>query len=44
MKVRIAGRGAEPVTCPEALMATPTLTEPPSVPRSCIVVPSHRKA
>ena len=25
-------------------MATPVLTEPPNVPRSCIVVPSHRTA
>ena len=33
-----------PVTCPEALMARPLLYLPPSVPRSCIVVPSHRKA
>ena len=35
---------AWPVTCPEALMARPSLYVPPSVPRSCILVPSQRKA
>ena len=38
-----SGKSAKPVTCPEALMAPPKPNKPPSVPRSSIVVPSHRK-
>ena len=32
------------VTCPESLISKPILDAPPRVPRSSIVVPSHRKA
>ena len=41
---RSSAVSAQPVTCPEALMAAPELYAPPSVPRSCILVPSQRKA
>ena len=35
---------AQPVTCPERLIAAPELLAPPSVPRSCIVPLLYRNA